>query len=102
MRFHPTRGGISVGKSQGGMAPDSLAEDEGAILEDMKRMIAEYHDNSRRVLYISLQGRLPVTLYGLTRKVFLDYDKSCIPINASKEHLDLKAAFHGVLATSHE
>ena len=33
MRFHASRGAMSVGVSKGGLPPDSLVEDEGAILE---------------------------------------------------------------------
>ena len=35
LRFHPTRGAMSIGESAGGLPPDSLVENENAILEDM-------------------------------------------------------------------
>ena len=44
VRFHPTRGSMSLGQSQGGLPPDSVCEDEAAILQDCERVIAEYHD----------------------------------------------------------
>jgi 8-oxoguanine deaminase len=44
VRFHPTRGSMSLGQSQGGLPPDSLCEDEDAILADCERVIAEFHD----------------------------------------------------------
>ena len=47
MRFHPTRGAMSMGKSKGGAAPDSTCEEEEDILKDMKRLIPEFHDNTR-------------------------------------------------------
>jgi 8-oxoguanine deaminase len=47
IRFHPVRGIMSKGKSSGGIAPDSLVEDEDAALLDAKRLIDQYHDNSR-------------------------------------------------------
>ena len=47
LRFHATRGSMSVGESQGGLPPDSVVEDEDAILQDCRRVIEEYHDNSR-------------------------------------------------------
>ena len=47
IRFHPTRGAMSVGKSQGGKAPDSLCQAEGVIVADMERLIQEFHDASR-------------------------------------------------------
>lgn len=44
IRFHPTRGSMSVGESAGGLPPDSLVEDEAAILDDTIRVIDRYHD----------------------------------------------------------
>lgn len=44
IRFHPTRGSMSVGESKGGLPPDSLVEDEAAILADTIRVIDRYHD----------------------------------------------------------
>ncbi|HEY1389052.1 MAG TPA: 8-oxoguanine deaminase [Ktedonobacterales bacterium] len=46
-RFHAARGSMSVGESQGGLPPDSVVEDESAILRDSQRVIEEYHDASR-------------------------------------------------------
>lgn len=47
LRFHPTRGAMSMGKSKGGAAPDSTCEEEEHVLKDMARLIKEYHDPSR-------------------------------------------------------
>ena len=44
VRFHPTRGSMSLGQSQGGLPPDSVCEDEADILADCERVIAEFHD----------------------------------------------------------
>ncbi len=44
VRFHASRGSMSVGESKGGLPPDSVVEDEGAILSDSRRVIEEYHD----------------------------------------------------------
>ena len=44
MRFVATRGSMSVGESAGGLPPDSLVEDEDAILADTQRLIERYHD----------------------------------------------------------
>ncbi len=46
IRFHPTRGSMSVGVSAGGLPPDSLVESEPAILRDTIRVIDRYHDAS--------------------------------------------------------
>nr|WP_240954278.1 8-oxoguanine deaminase [Solimonas marina] len=44
VRFHPTRGSMSVGESRGGLPPDRLVEDEAAILADCERVIGQFHD----------------------------------------------------------
>lgn len=44
LRFHPTRGSMSIGESDGGLPPDALVENEHAILEDCIRVIDKHHD----------------------------------------------------------
>ena len=44
VRFHPTRGSMSLGRSRGGLPPDELCENEDAILADCERVIREFHD----------------------------------------------------------
>ena len=44
LRFHPTRGAMSIGESAGGLPPDSLVEKEAAILEDMIRVVDAHHN----------------------------------------------------------
>jgi len=44
IRFHACRGAMSVGVSQGGLPPDALVEREDAVLADMERVIATFHD----------------------------------------------------------
>ncbi|NDW44816.1 8-oxoguanine deaminase [Ruegeria sp. PrR005] len=44
LRFHPTRGAMSIGESAGGLPPDTLVEGEAAILDDMIRVVDAYHD----------------------------------------------------------
>ena len=44
VRFHATRGSMSLGESQGGLPPDSVVETESQILWDTRRVIEAYHD----------------------------------------------------------
>ena len=44
LRFHPTRGAMSIGESAGGLPPDALVEREAAILTDCIRVIDAHHD----------------------------------------------------------
>ena len=50
IRFHPTRGSMSRGKSQGGLPPDDICQDESQILEDSRRLVREYHDPRPRAM----------------------------------------------------
>jgi 8-oxoguanine deaminase len=45
LRFHASRGSMSLGESSGGLPPDSLVESEDAILEDSQRVIEKFHDS---------------------------------------------------------
>jgi len=47
IRFHATRGAMSVGESAGGLPPDALVEREDAILADTRRVIESFHDAQR-------------------------------------------------------
>ncbi len=47
LRFHGSRGSMSLGESNGGLPPDSMVEKEADILKDSQRLIEEYHDNQR-------------------------------------------------------
>lgn len=44
MRFHPTRGSMSLGESQGGLPPDRVTDTEEFILKDSQRVIETFHD----------------------------------------------------------
>ncbi len=44
MRFHATRGSMSLGRSKGGLPPDHVVQDEDEILKDCQRVIETYHD----------------------------------------------------------
>ncbi|MBI3561531.1 MAG: 8-oxoguanine deaminase [Gammaproteobacteria bacterium] len=44
VRFHATRGSMSLGESKGGLPPDSVVETETAILADSLRVIETFHD----------------------------------------------------------
>ena len=44
VRFHASRGSMSLGESKGGLPPDDCVEEEPAILADSQRVIEKYHD----------------------------------------------------------
>ncbi len=46
MRFHPTRGSMSLSVKDGGLPPDSVVQDDDEILADSERLVDRYHDRS--------------------------------------------------------
>jgi cytosine/adenosine deaminase-related metal-dependent hydrolase len=46
VRFHPTRGSMDLGQSQGGLPPDNVVEDIDAILSATEHAIDTHHDPS--------------------------------------------------------
>ena len=63
IRFHPARGSMSVGVSQGGLPPDSVVQREDRILADSERVISKYHDPSPgAMLRISLAPCSPFSV----------------------------------------
>jgi cytosine/adenosine deaminase-related metal-dependent hydrolase len=73
MRFHPTRGAMSIGESAGGLPPDALVEREAAILDDMIRVVDAFHDPSEgAMLRIGLAPCSPFSVsQGLMRDTAL-------------------------------
>ncbi len=47
IRFHATRGSMSLGKDQGGLPPNCVVQSEDEILDDSQRLINKYHDKSK-------------------------------------------------------
>jgi cytosine/adenosine deaminase-related metal-dependent hydrolase len=44
IRFHPTRGSMDLGASQGGLPPDSVVEDLDSVLAATEAAITRFHD----------------------------------------------------------
>ena len=70
LRFHPTRGAMSIGESDGGLPPDSLVEDEAAILNDCIRVIDAHHDAS--VGAMVRVGVAPCSPFSVSRELMRD------------------------------
>lgn len=47
MRFHPTRGSMSLSQKDGGLPPDSVVQDDDEILADSERLVRAHHDPAR-------------------------------------------------------
>ena len=74
VRFHPTRGSMSLGRSQGGLPPDDVTQSWEDILADCDRLIAKYHDPDP---------------FAMTRIVLAP----CSPFSVTRESLAETAAF---------
>jgi cytosine/adenosine deaminase-related metal-dependent hydrolase len=70
LRFHPTRGAMSIGESDGGLPPDSLVEKEAAILEDCIRVIDAFHDPSEGAMV--RVGVAPCSPFSVSRDLMRD------------------------------
>jgi cytosine/adenosine deaminase-related metal-dependent hydrolase len=46
VRFHPTRGSMSLSVKDGGLPPDSVVQDDEEILAESERLVAQHHDRS--------------------------------------------------------
>ncbi|MBS3765370.1 amidohydrolase family protein, partial [Candidatus Bipolaricaulota bacterium] len=44
IRFHPTRGSMSLSKEDGGLPPKEVVQTEEEIIQEYRRVIDEYHD----------------------------------------------------------
>ncbi|MBB6379156.1 cytosine/adenosine deaminase-related metal-dependent hydrolase [Pseudonocardia eucalypti] len=65
LRFHPTRGSMDLGKSQGGLPPDHVVEDIDAILAATEAAIEEFHDPSpESMLRIAVAPCSPFSVTG--------------------------------------
>ena len=70
LRFHPTRGAMSIGESDGGLPPDMLVERESAILEDCIRVIDAFHDPSEGSML--RVGVAPCSPFSVSRELMRD------------------------------
>ncbi|TNC51850.1 8-oxoguanine deaminase [Rubellimicrobium rubrum] len=70
LRFHPTRGAMSIGQSQGGLPPDVLVEAEGSILDDCIRVIDTFHDPREGAMV--RVGVAPCSPFSVSRELMRD------------------------------
>ncbi|WP_417713026.1 8-oxoguanine deaminase [Pseudophaeobacter arcticus] len=70
LRFHPTRGAMSIGESNGGLPPDHLVEAEAAILNDMIRVVDGFHDSGEGAM--CRVGLAPCSPFSVSRELMRD------------------------------
>jgi cytosine/adenosine deaminase-related metal-dependent hydrolase len=91
IRFHPTRGAMSLGESAGGLPPDSLVEPESTILNDMVRVVDAFHDASPGAMV--RVGLAPCSPFSVSTGLMRD---------AAELALDKKVMLHTHLAENDE
>ena len=70
LRFHATRGAMSIGETDGGLPPDALVESEQAILTDSIRVIDAFHDPAPGAMI--RVGVAPCSPFSVSRELMRD------------------------------
>jgi 8-oxoguanine deaminase len=70
IRFHPTRGSMSLGESQGGLPPDSVVQDKETILQDSRRVIETFHDP--KPFSMCCVGLAPCSPFSVTQDLMIE------------------------------
>ncbi len=70
LRFHATRGAMSIGQSDGGLPPDDLVEREADILTDCIRVIDAFHDPEDGAM--TRIGIAPCSPFSVSRELMRD------------------------------
>ncbi len=70
LRFHPTRGAMSIGESAGGLPPDKLVETDAEILNDCIRVIDSHHDAAEGSML--RVGVAPCSPFSVSRELMRD------------------------------
>lgn len=86
LRFHASRGSMSVGESNGGLPPDFLVEKEVDILKDSQRLIEQYHNNDR---------------YSMLRIVLAPCSPFSVSTDLMKESAAMARSYQGVRLHTH-
>ncbi|MFH0883614.1 MAG: 8-oxoguanine deaminase [bacterium] len=77
LRFQPTRGSMTLGKSQGGLPPDDVVQSEEEILLDTERLLKQYHDESEgSMVRISLAPCSPFSVTSQQLKNTADFARA--------------------------
>ena len=74
IRFHPTHGSMSLGRSRGGLPPDRVVQNEEKILQESERLFTKFHNPEK---------------FSMCRLSLAP----CSPFSVTKELLKLSAEF---------
>ena len=70
MRFHPTRGSMSLSVKDGGLPPDDVVQDHDVILSESESAVKRHHDSSHGAMVrIALA---PCSPFSVTKKLMIE------------------------------
>lgn len=70
MRFHPCRGSMDLGVSQGGLPPDAVVEDRDTIMQETAEAVDRWHDTSEDAMVrIAIA---PCSPFSVTRELMVE------------------------------
>ena len=70
VRFHPTRGSMSLSVKDGGLPPDSVVQDHDVILAESKASVERHHDRSHGAMVrVALA---PCSPFSVTKQLMVD------------------------------
>jgi cytosine/adenosine deaminase-related metal-dependent hydrolase len=70
IRFHPTRGSMSLSIKDGGLPPDDVVQDHDVILDESARAVAKHHDRSHGAMVrVALA---PCSPFSVTKQLMID------------------------------
>ncbi|MFA5775309.1 MAG: 8-oxoguanine deaminase [Ilumatobacteraceae bacterium] len=70
IRFHPTRGSMSLSQKDGGLPPDSVVQDHDLILAESKRAIEQHHDRGHGAMVrVALA---PCSPFSVTKQLMIE------------------------------
>lgn len=70
IRFHATRGSMSLGRDEGGLPPNSVVQTEDVILKDSERLIDKYHDRNKFAM--TRIALAPCSPFSVTRELMIE------------------------------
>lgn len=70
VRFHPTRGSMSLSRKNGGLPPDAVVQTDDEILTESERVIHQYHDRGRYAM--TRVALAPCSPFSVTTRLMKD------------------------------
>ncbi len=86
LRFHPTRGSMSLSTKDGGLPPDSVVQDEDTILSHTQEVIEKYHQPDK---------------FGMTRIIVAPCSPFSVTDSIMKESKQLGEKYENVIFQTH-